>query len=119
MKDFKNWIKNRSEIEKVGKVAVFYLPANKLGKIREELHAFLVDNYKAYTHEKGGIKGYWTGGSGLKEDRHERYEVSFDGDENFKKLVEFISKMCGKTNEESIYLTIADESYLVRPSKSS
>ena len=99
----------------VGKVAVFYIPSNKLAKARNGLHRFLVDNYKAYTHERGGIKGYWTGGSGLKEDRHERYEVSFDGDENFKKLVGFLSDMCGRIHEESIYLTIADESYLVKP----
>jgi len=44
-------------------------------------------------------------------DAHERYEVSFNGDENFKRFVDFLSEICGM--KDSIYLTVADESYLV------
>lgn len=112
---FKNWMLRQPNIEHVGKVAVFYIPVDKIEKgLREKLHDFLVSNYNAYTHESSEIKGYWDNGEQLLKDKHERYEISFKGDDNFKKLVNYLSKVCKEAGEDAIYLTVADESYLVR-----
>lgn len=107
---------SRPNVEHVGKVAVFCLPADKLDvNVRKKIHDFLVTNYSAYTHESSDIEGYWAGKGDLVRDAHERYEVSFNGDDNFKKFVDFLSEICGLIREDSIYLTVADESYLVMP----
>ena len=102
-------------IDHIGKVAVFYIPSKKIdSETRKHIHDFLVKNYKAYTHEKGGMKGYWLDGEKMTKDHHERYEVSFSGDANFKKLVNFLSDLCSSTKEKAIYLTIGGDSYIVR-----
>ena len=107
---------SRPNIKHIGKVAVFCLPADKLNKkVRSKIHNFLVSNYSAYTHESSDIQGYWSGRGDLVRDAHERYEVSFNGNENFKKFVDFLSEVCEMISEDSIYLTVADESYLVMP----
>jgi hypothetical protein len=109
-------LKNR-HIKHIGKTAVFYVPAEKLNeKIRLKIHDFLVDNYNAYTHEVSEIKGYWSDKNELIKDEHERYEVSFSGDENLKNFIFFISEICNEAKEESIYLKIGEESYLVNKS---
>ena len=111
---FKKWMLSRPNVKYVGKVAVFCLPAVKLSEeVRSKIHDFLVSNYSAYTHESSDIEGYWAGREDLVRDAHERYEVSFNGDENFKRFVNFLSEICGMIREDSIYLTVADESYLV------
>lgn len=111
---FKKWMLSRPNVKYIGKVAVFCLPADKLDeKIKSEIHDFLVVNYSAYTHESSEIEGYWAGSGGLVRDVHERYEVSFNGDENFRKFVDFLSEICRMIDEDSIYLTVADESYLI------
>lgn len=105
----------RPEVDHIGKVAVFYLPSKKINtRTRKKIHDFLVENYKAYTHEMGGMKGYWLDGNNMTKDQHERYEVSFGGDNNFKKLVGFLSDLCEDAKEKAIYLTIGGDSYIVR-----
>lgn len=107
---------SRPNVEHIGKVAVFCIPATKLTEaVRVRIHDFLVANYSAYTHESSDIEGYWSGRGDLVRDIHERYEVSFNGNDNFKGFVDFISELCESISEDSIYLTVADESYLVRP----
>ena len=49
------------------------------------------------------------------KDKHERYEVSFKGEKKFKEFVLFLSELCNMTNEESIYMSIGEESYLIKP----
>jgi len=118
---FKSWLSRSpysSNIGHIGKVAVFYLPVNKLNKkIRQEIHSFFVKHYCAYTHEISKIQGFWSKGSKTVKDRHERYEVSFKGKKNLKKFIKFISGICYSIEEESIYLTIGGESYLISPRK--
>lgn len=112
--NFRKWLD--SNTHRIGKVAVFYVPEKKIvPSIKKSMHEFLIKNYDAYTHERGGMKGYWRDGPKTTKDHHERYEVSFDGDENFKKLIVFLSGVCEKTGEDAIYLTFSGESYLVRP----
>jgi len=113
---FIKWMEESKKIDHIGKVAVFYIPSNKLtDEIKKEMHHFFVSRHKAYTHESGDIKGYWHDGERLTSDSHERYEISFKGREKFREFVDFLSEICKKIGEKSIYLTIADDSYLVRP----
>jgi hypothetical protein len=114
-KRFKEWIEDSKEIEHIGKIAFFYLPSKKITKkIRKKIHEFFLSKQNAYTHESGGIEGYWHDGYKLTSDSHDRYEISFKGRKKFKDLIEFLSELCKEMNEKSIYLTIADNSYLVR-----
>jgi hypothetical protein len=114
--DFKRWMKDSGSAEHIGKVAVFYLPSEKLDeKTRSKIHDFFVSKHKAYTHESGDIKGYWHDGERLARDSHDRYEISFRGEGKLRELVGFLSGLCAEMNEKSIYMTLADESYLIRP----
>jgi hypothetical protein len=104
--------------EHIGEVAVFYLPIKKLSKsIRNKIHKFFVKNYYAYTHEISTIKGFWSKEDKIVKDKHERYEISFKGKDNLKKFIEFLSNICYIIDEDSIYLTIGGESYLIKPRK--
>jgi hypothetical protein len=110
------------QLTPIGKVTVFYIPSHKLdsprygnrGSARDEIHAFLIAHYKAYTHTPSPVKGYWISGSGeLLHDVTERFEVSFGSEKDFALLVEFLATVCATIDEESIYLTRGDESFLV------
>lgn len=115
---FKKWIEYGDSLEHIGKLAVFYLPSNKLtNKVRKEIHDFFVSRHKAYTHELSDIKGYWHDGKDLLNDSHERYEISFKGKEKFKEFLDFLSNLCENISEKSIYLTMGEESFLVKPKK--
>jgi hypothetical protein len=116
VKEFRKWMDEVPEAEHIGKVAVFYVPSKKLNRrVQSRIHDFFVSRHKAYTHEAGNIKGYWHDGESLNRDSHERYEISFGGQEKFREFVDFLSELCGDIGEKSIYLTMADESYLIRP----
>jgi hypothetical protein len=105
----------KSNIKHLGEVAIFYLPKKKINKkIRKEIHNFFVDNYNAYTHELSTINGYWSKKNKIIKDKHERYEVSFCGKKNFEKFIDFLSYLRKKTKEESIYLVISEESFLIK-----
>lgn len=113
---FKRWLDGGGEAEHIGKVAVFYIPSKKIdASVNRGIHDFLVSKHNAYTHESGGIRGFWHDGSRLTRDSHDRYEISFKGKDNFTQLLDFLSDLCGKIGEKSIYMTMADESYLIRP----
>lgn len=104
----------------IGQVAVFYIPSSKLDiplekTPRQMLHDFFMANFSAYTHEVSNIQGYWLNKNILVKDQHERYEVSFDGKEKVIGFVKFLSEICGLIKEDSIYLTMGNESWLVMP----
>ena len=116
--NFKKWMTEQPDTDYIGKVAIFYIPENKLTKpVRNKLHDFFVKNYNAYTHEVSKIQGYWVKQNKLIKDKHERYEIAFDGEQNLKKFVGFLSELCDIIEEDSIYLIVGDESYLVKPKK--
>lgn len=105
----------------IGQVAIFYIPVEKLIKVlpdgntaRQLLHDFCVENYSAYTHEISKIQGFWMNKNILIRDEHERFEVSFHGEE-VENFVSFLSKICKLIEEESIYLSIGSNSWLVLP----
>ena len=113
----------------IGKMAAFYVPSNKLSKKefgengetpKDMFHNFFMKNFNAYTHEKSGIEGFWREKKGaIVIDENERYEVSFlDDNEQLEKFIKFLSKMCNLLNENSIYVTIGDSSWLVKKEES-
>lgn len=102
-------------VESLGRMAIFYLPIKKLDKkISNEIEIYLLDKFGGFTHEKSEIKGRWKSSNKVFEDFHERYEVSFAGKENVLEFVDFLSNLCEKLNEDSIYLTMGEHSWLVR-----
>jgi hypothetical protein len=112
-----------SKLSPLGTMTVFYVPSHKLDDprfgpgqtVRNTIHDFLMQHYRAYTHTPSTVKGYWMNEAGvLYHDVMERYEVSFDTEAEFEAVVDFLARLCVRLEEESIYLTRGDRSYLVR-----
>ena len=106
----------------LGKVTVFYVPSHKLDapgptgerSPRAHIHAFLMEHYRAYTHTPSPVKGFWMSGTGaLMHDVLERFEVSFGSEREFRRLVTFLRELCRELDEDAIYLTRGEVSYLV------
>ena len=106
----------------IGQVAVFYLPASKLGvnsRHWRRLEAYFREHHFGYTFQGGTIYGYWMEehGNFLREENL-RFEVSFGGGEDtVKTFVAFLSDLCRQMEEDAIYLTMGYKSYLVMPRK--
>ena len=107
----------------IGKMTVFYIPSHKLdaprsdaeGSARKIIHEFLIAHYKAYTHTPSPVKGYWISDEGdLLHDVMERFEVSFESESDFEKLIAFLATISQTLSEDTIYLTRGDASFLVR-----
>jgi hypothetical protein len=103
-------------------MTVFYIPSHKLdvpGPAREhtprgQIHEFLIQHYRAYTHTPSPVKGFWLSQDrALLHDVLERFEVSFESEQGFRRLVKFLGQLCRSLNEEAIYLTRGEESFLV------
>ncbi|MBX3411128.1 MAG: hypothetical protein KF708_00310 [Pirellulales bacterium] len=111
------------KLSPLGTMTVFYVPSHKLDDprfgpqqtVRITIHEFLIESYRAYTHTPSTVKGYWINAANvLYHDVLERYEVSFDTETEFEAIVDFLGRLCVRLEEESIYLTRGDRSYLVR-----
>jgi hypothetical protein len=111
----------------LGRIAVFYVPSEKMddprfgrnGKTPTELFdEFFLREFGGLTHEESNIRGQWVSPDGQKvfTDRHQRYEVSFSGARKARVFLAFLSEMCGRLQEDSIYLTMGTRSWLVKPS---
>ena len=110
----------------LGTIAVFYVPAEKMddprfgigGKTATEMFdEFFLRHFGGLTHEESHIRGQWTSADQQKvfTDLHQRYEVSFLGKKKEQQFLGFLSEMCGHLQEESIYLTIGNRAWLVKP----
>jgi len=106
----------------LGKVTLFYIPSNKLdvpgadghGNPRGQIHDFLMGCYKAYTHTPSAVKGFWLDDrQAVQHDVLERFEVSFQSEQEFERLVAFLRELCRALDEQAIYLTRGDQSFLV------
>ena len=114
---------NKNVLE-LGKVTVFYIPSHKLDDpryffgtqtARTTIHEFLMDRYRAYTQSPTPVKGYWVDqNSELVHDVMERFEVSFGSESEFDRLIEFLVGVCNKLNEDAIYVTRGERSFLVQ-----
>ena len=110
----------------LGRTAVFYVPAHKMddprygrdGKTATDLFdQFFLESFGGLTHEETRIRGKWISADGQKvfTDLHERYVVSFKGRKKANQFLRFLSEMCRRLEEDSIYLTIGTRSWLVKP----
>jgi hypothetical protein len=95
------------------------VPEKKVGSIKQMLHDFFISNYNAYTFENSEIQGFWRRdfNSPIFDDRNVKYVVSFDGKDRVCEFIDFLSEVCYFIDEECIYLTMGQESWLVKPSK--
>lgn len=112
----------------LGTMTVFYVPSHKLDDprffadrrtARSKIHEFLMERFKAYTQTPTPVKGYWVNQQNeLVHDVMERFEVSFNSESEFDKIIDFLVELCGTLAEHSIYVTRGDRSYLVSPGTS-
>lgn len=107
----------------LGKVTIFYVPSHKLDDprffhgtqtARTSIHEYLMHRYRAYTQTPTPVKGFWVDQSGnLVHDVMERFEVSFGVEEEFNRLIEFLVELSERLQEESVYVTRGERSFLV------
>jgi hypothetical protein len=112
------------QLHELGKMTVFYIPSHKLDDprffgnqsqtARSAIHEFLIHHFRAYTQTPTPVKGCWVDPSGqLVHDVMERFEVSFENERDFQRLIEFLVETRDRLKEEAIYVTRGDRSYLV------
>ncbi len=114
----------KSHVHELGKVTVFYIPSHKLDDsrffdgtqtARSAAHDFLMDRYKAYTQSPTPVKGYWLNHQNqLVHDVMERFEVSFGSEIEFDRLIKFLIGFCHRLDEDAIYVTRGERSFLVQ-----
>jgi hypothetical protein len=106
----------------LGKMTLFYIPSHKLDAPgpsgqhtpRGQIHEFLMRHYRAYTHTPSPVKGFWLNENrAVLHDVLERFEVSFESEEGFEQLIDFLGRLCASLGEEAVYLTRGEESFLV------
>ncbi|MGI9472456.1 MAG: hypothetical protein ACR2NZ_13025 [Rubripirellula sp.] len=107
----------------LGKMTVFYIPSHKLDDprffddartARSTIHKYLMERYQAYTQTPTPVKGFWVDRTEmLVHDVMERFEVSFHVESEFDLLIEFLVTLCVKLEEDAIYVTRGDRSFLV------
>ena len=115
-------MKNHPHLTSLGKMTAFYVPSHKLdapGPVGEHtprgaIHEFLIQHYRAYTHAPSPVKGFWLSDKGqVVHDVLERFEVSFGSEDEFRSLVAFLQDLCRRLDEQAIYLTRGEVSFLV------
>ena len=124
-------------VYELGKMTIFYIPSHKLDDpayyrqdddrdsassvsparmptARAGIHEFLIDHFRAYTQTPTPVKGCWVDPTGrLVHDVMERFEVSFANEGDFERLIGFLVETCRRMDEEAIYVTRGDRSFLV------
>ena len=100
----------------IGRMAVFFIPAQKLADrpaTQRWLESSLLSFYMGYTKMTQHIEGYYGIAHEIVKDEHIRYEVSFPGKKQISHFVGLIARLAKELDEESIYLTMGQHSYLV------
>lgn len=115
--------KDSPHILALGTMTVFYIPSHKLDDprfyrgaqtARSALHDFLMHRYRAYTQSPTPVKGYWVDQENqLTHDVMERFEVSFNNEDEFDRLIELLVDLCQRLDEDAIYVTRGNRSFLV------
>jgi hypothetical protein len=115
--------KDSPHIVALGTMTVFYIPSNKLDDprfyhstqtARSAIHEFLMHHYRAYTHSPTPMKGYWIDQSAqIAHDVMERFEVSFNKEDEFDRLIKFLVELSERLGEDAIYVTRGNRSYLI------
>ena len=114
---------NSPHLLQLGKVTIFFVPSHKLDDARffhgahtarHLIHEFLVRRYRAYTHTPTPVKGFWIDPNGvLAHDVMDRFEVSFGSEDELNCLSEFLVELCEQLEEEAIYMTRGERSFLI------
>ena len=115
---------SQASVHELGKVTVFYVPSHKLehpkharnsSTARQDIHEFLMGRYNAYTQTPTPVRGYWGAPDGeIFHDVMERFEVSFGSESEFDRLIEFLAELCDRLDEQAIYITRGERSFLVQ-----
>lgn len=118
-------VKNKQNYEKenLGAMVVFLLPSLKLKRkvekgesLEDKLHDFLLKKFNGYTAAAGNIFGYWKNAAGKEfYGEHKEYKVSLLDKKEIETLEKFLAILASKMGEESIYLSIGEESWLLYP----
>lgn len=118
--------KSSASVHELGKVTVFYVPSHKLDHprhsrdsltARQNIHEFLMSRYNAYTQTPTPVRGYWAAPDGeVFHDVMERFEVSFGSESEFNRLIDFLAELCERLDEQAIYVTRGERSFLVQRS---
>ncbi len=112
---------NDPEIVSLGRMAIFLVPVSKMragapAETEEDrLDRELMKRYQGVTKVTANVEGSYQLGGKLVREAHIRYEVSFQGADKVLEFVQLLKELCRKLNEESIYLTMGENSYLVKP----
>ena len=100
----------------LGRPAVFLLPINKLPKVEDNLHEFLVQNFGTFTYFPVPSFGAWKNGQQvIVYDQCRLYEVSFNGKEKITLLGERLAKIAFLINEDCIYFKAGQYASLIYP----
>lgn len=107
--------------ENLGRMIVFLLPSLKLKKrgkqgltLEDKLHDFLLKKFNGYTAAAGNIFGYWKNNAGREfYGEHKEYKVSLLDKKGIKVLEDFLVSLAQEMQEESIYLSAGDDSWLL------
>lgn len=109
-------------LENLGRPAVFLIPSHKLrgdfdgSTVEEALHAFLLQNFEAFTTTTVPYFGFWRDeGSKFVYDECRLYEVSFVGPERIKPLVIKLAEICAAIREDCFYFKAGEDACLIRP----
>lgn len=116
-------VKSNPFLHPLGTMTVFYIPSHKLDDsrffngeqtARAAIHDFLMQRYQAYTQTPTPAKGYWVDAeNAVVHDVMERFEVSFNTEEEFDRLIEFLVQISQSLEEDAIYVTRGNRSFLV------
>ena len=114
---------NSLHLHELGKMTIFYVPSHKLDDprfyenmqpARSSIHEYLMHRYQAYTQTPTPVKGFWVNQENIPvHDVMERFEVSFNVESEFDLLIEFLVNLCKRLDEDAIYVTRGDRSFLV------
>ncbi len=120
-----DWLHGNSyDVVDLGRPANFLVPSHKwkisLGDltVEESLHAFLFEQFGAFTTTMFPTAGLWrSGGSEVVYDECRQYEVSFCGKERIPKLLEKLGEIAAQISEDCIYFKAGQYTCLVYPKK--
>ena len=109
-------------LEDLGRPALFYLPSHKLKikqgdtTIEDSLHAFLLENFDAFTTTLIPQFGVWRNDNNqIAYDECRQYRVSFPGKERIPLLLEKLSEIAKTIDEKCIYVETGQYACLVYP----
>jgi hypothetical protein len=108
------------EIIELGRMAVVYIPVAKLEKNPSVQTAFdntLIQRYRGITKITQYVEGHYQMGPTTNViDNHIRYEISFaGGEESVVPFINILKQLCRDLGENSLYVTMGEKSFLVRP----